>query len=171
MDSNKYFLWTRLIPGNLIIFIATLGGASRLSKFPGTIGSLLGFFLYFTLYYLDYFYYTICCLIIYYLSIGICSCAERILNEKDSSYIILDEFIAVPIIFWGLNEGNSLIGYDINLTIYIIGFLVFRLIDIFKPFGIKKLENIKGGLGCVIDDFFAAIISCFILYLFLYLCF
>jgi phosphatidylglycerophosphatase A len=39
-----------------------------------------------------------------------------------------------------------------NIKLYALAFLFFRFFDIIKPFGIKKLEKIRGGLGIVLDD-------------------
>jgi phosphatidylglycerophosphatase A len=38
-----------------------------------------------------------------------------------------------------------------------LGFLLFRLFDIFKPFPIRRLEKIKGGIGIVLDDLLAGV--------------
>jgi phosphatidylglycerophosphatase A len=41
----------------------------------------------------------------------------------------------------------------------ILAFLIWRVMDIVKPFPARKLENIKGGWGIVLDDIMAAIYS------------
>jgi phosphatidylglycerophosphatase A len=43
------------------------------------------------------------------------------------------------------------------LLFIVLGFLLFRLFDITKPFGIKALEKLPGGFGIVLDDVMAAI--------------
>jgi phosphatidylglycerophosphatase A len=52
---------------------------------------------------------------------------------------------------------------------YISAFILFRIFDITKPLGIKKIQNIKGGLGIVIDDVFAGILANLVLVAILYL--
>jgi phosphatidylglycerophosphatase A len=44
-------------------------------------------------------------------------------------------------------------------------FLFFRLFDIWKPFGINKLQNYPGGIGVVVDDLAAALLTAAVLYL------
>ena len=44
-----------------------------------------------------------------------------------------------------------------SLLLILLGFLLFRLFDITKPFGIKALEKLPGGFGIVLDDVMAAI--------------
>lgn len=68
--------------------------------------------------------------------------AEDLMSE-DPSLCVIDEVVGVafPLIF-----------LKFNIKLYALAFLFFRLFDILKPFGIKKLEKIRGGLGIVLDD-------------------
>jgi phosphatidylglycerophosphatase A len=43
------------------------------------------------------------------------------------------------------------------------GFIVFRLLDIFKPFPIRRLERIPGGTGVILDDLAAGLLANLIL--------
>jgi phosphatidylglycerophosphatase A len=43
------------------------------------------------------------------------------------------------------------------------GFLLFRVLDIAKPFGIRKLEKIHGGFGVMLDDLAAGVVGAIIL--------
>ena len=52
-----------------------------------------------------------------------------------------------------------------NLLLYGLGFLLFRLFDILKPWPIRALEkNMPGGLGVMIDDIAAAVYAGILLY-------
>lgn len=106
---------------------------------------------------------------------------EKRLMVKDPSIIVIDEVVGMLICFVPyyfvqqiLLFYNSLFNIDsqilnrlINLTnssyffisVSLILFLLFRLFDIFKPFIIKKVEKISGGLGIMIDDIIAAIFT------------
>jgi phosphatidylglycerophosphatase A len=46
----------------------------------------------------------------------------------------------------------------------LLGFLLFRLFDITKPFGVKALEKLPGGFGIVLDDVMAAIYANLVLH-------
>jgi phosphatidylglycerophosphatase A len=46
----------------------------------------------------------------------------------------------------------------------ISGFALFRFFDVLKPFGIRKLQLLPGGLGVMIDDLAAALCSACLLY-------
>lgn len=165
MQIKSRFLWARLIPRNIVLNLATLGGIGNRSFMPGTLGSILGFILYaLVFHYLNPFLYFIFIIVLAYLAAGICDAAENHLLEKDPSSIILDECVAIPFIFIGLNAYNPYV-LELNAwPIYIGGFLLFRFFDILKPFGIARLERIEGGTGCVIDDLVSALSSCLLLH-------
>ncbi|MAV39332.1 MAG: phosphatidylglycerophosphatase A [Puniceicoccaceae bacterium] len=166
MQIKFRFLWARFIPRSIVINLATLGGMGNHTSMPGTLGSVFGFILYaLCFHYLNPFFYGVFLIALAYLAAGICDAAEYHLMEKDPSAIILDECVAVPFVFFGLNAYNPLVLQLSSWPIYIGGFLLFRFFDILKPFGIARLEKIRGGLGCVADDLISALISCLILHI------
>lgn len=74
--------------------------------------------------------------------------AERHFNAKDPQSFVLDEVAgAVATYLWipGLSAGGLF-----------IGFALFRLFDIWKPFPIRRLQDLPSGLGIVADDLLAA---------------
>jgi len=80
--------------------------------------------------------------------------AAFMIGKKDPSEVILDEFAAMPLVF--LFNPYALSGKS-SLLIVLLGFLLFRLFDITKPFGVRALERLPGGLGVVMDDVLAAV--------------
>lgn len=44
-------------------------------------------------------------------------------------------------------------------------FILFRLFDIFKPLGIRRMEDFKGGVGIMMDDILSGIYSLIILFI------
>lgn len=73
---------------------------------------------------------------------------------KDPSRIVVDEMVGVWI---------PLLAANSNIYYALLAFVLFRLFDIFKPLGIKKMENLKGGLGVMMDDILAGVYSLLIL--------
>jgi len=54
----------------------------------------------------------------------------------------------------------TLVGLPFNLTTVLIGFIIFRILDISKPFPIRALDQrLSGGVGIVIDDVVAGIFA------------
>jgi len=77
--------------------------------------------------------------------------AEQILGKKDPGVIVIDEIVGMAL---------TLAGLPFNTTTAGLGFVLFRVLDITKPFPISFLERrLKGGTGIVLDDVAAGIIA------------
>jgi phosphatidylglycerophosphatase A len=147
------------------LYIGTLFGAGLLPLAPGTWGS------FFTLpvIYLTALYFQAAGLIIL-LSIAILlslwsAPAAVTRYGDDPGRFVMDEsagqivaFLAIPF------------HYSLNTDIWILlaGFLLFRLFDIFKPFGIRELEKISGKFGILFDDLLAGVYALICLQMILY---
>ena len=91
------------------------------------------------------------------LSLVVCDVAEKILKKHDPKEVILDEFVAMPFVFFSVEE---FFPKKLNVAfIMIIGFIIFRIFDILKPLGINRLQKLPGGIGISADDIAAAIYS------------
>lgn len=133
----------------LIKFFASGFGSGYVPRAPGTAGSVVGLGLAFVLHGLSgghRFYYLLATVVISLVAIPIATAAERIYGQKDCPKIVIDEiagilatFLMVPLTW---------------LTVP-IGFVLFRLFDIWKPYPIKKLQDLPGGWGIVLDDLLA----------------
>jgi len=156
-------IWPRFLPTRLVVNVATLGPIGRELKAPGTWGSLAGL-LYFLLFFFDLnpVAYTLLVLITCYLAVAFCGEAEFRLARKDPGMVILDEFVAMPLCFiaW-----RALLPVAPKWAIFLAGFALFRLFDILKPLGIRKLQDLPNGWGVVIDDLAAALATCATLHL------
>ena len=64
-------------------------------------------------------------------------------SESDPSAICLDEVAGTLVTFGGIK---------ISFLTLLIGFFLFRFFDIIKPGGIKKIEQLPGAWGVVMDD-------------------
>ncbi|NIM19664.1 MAG: phosphatidylglycerophosphatase A [Candidatus Latescibacteria bacterium] len=67
---------------------------------------------------------------------------------RDASCIVIDEVVGMQTVFAGAvpSAGGVL-----------LGFFIFRIFDILKPFPIRRSQNLPGGYGVVCDDFLAGI--------------
>jgi phosphatidylglycerophosphatase A len=77
-------------------------------------------------------------------------CSDKLETDwgKDPSRIVIDEIVGMWIALWALPSG----------WLYILAaFILFRFFDIYKPLFIRKLENLKGGWGIMMDDVLAGI--------------
>ena len=85
------------------------------------------------------------------LAIWLADSSEKLINKKDPGCIVIDEIAGMLV---------TLAGLPFNFFTVVMGFFLFRLLDIFKPFPIRYLERkIPGGAGIVVDDLVAGIIA------------
>lgn len=77
--------------------------------------------------------------------------AERLMGRKDPSQVVIDEvagqlatFLFVPAMY-------------LHPLGILIGFILFRAFDIIKPYPIRRVEGLHGGLGIVGDDIVAGL--------------
>jgi phosphatidylglycerophosphatase A len=145
----------------LILFVATLGPIGRKLPAPGTFGSLTGLVVYWLLVFPGTFEPVIIHSgfgILAFCAIPICGKAEIILGKEDPSEVVLDEFVAQPLVFMGIQWASPVHLFDTrSLLVLACGFALFRFFDILKPLGIGRLQSIPGGTGVVADDIAAAL--------------
>ncbi len=82
---------------------------------------------------------------------------RRSTGLEDPSFIVIDEVAGQLLTFLLL---------PVNASNLILGTLIFRLFDIWKPFPIRKLESLKGGVGIMADDLLAGVFGNLVLQIF-----
>ena len=143
-----------------VIGVATCGGIGKIPFAPGTFGSIPGLLLYFLLSRLNPLTAACCIIGFIFLAIWIAGKAERSLKVKDPGCIVIDEIAGMAVTFFAL---------PLNLYLGIAGFAIFRFFDVLKPFPIGYLDrNLKGGVGIVMDDVAAGVVSNLVLHILLY---
>ena len=144
-----------------VIVLATGFFIGTIPFAPGTFGSILGLPIVYLLSRLNLLLSVSFILLFIFFAIGIASAAEKILNQKDPSEIVVDEIAGLMVSFTGL---------PFDLKTAIAGFIVFRAFDILKPFPIRMLQDkLNGGSGVVLDDVLAGIYTNLILRLAFYI--
>jgi phosphatidylglycerophosphatase A len=134
-----------------VVFLATGLYIGNIPFAPGTFGTLLGLPLCFVLALLKLPLALICTLLFILAAVWISHTAEKRLEKRDPGCIVIDEIAGMAV---------TLTGLPFNLTTGLIGFIIFRILDISKPFPIRNLEkHLSGGLGVVLDDVVAGIMA------------
>jgi phosphatidylglycerophosphatase A len=151
-----------------LVWIAQGFGSGRIPWAPGTFGSLVGLVWFAALLAGgSYWLYLAGCVVGIVVSVQLCGAAEKILDEKDPSSVVLDEIIAIPICFLSwvsflyfstgfLPDPQYFFSrqtWPITLGVYVL----FRLFDIAKPWPVKQSQSLPGGWGVTIDDVLAAV--------------
>ena len=162
MSWRKFYPWLNCAPQKFFAGLSTLFFLGNF-KAPGTWGSLAGaLFVWGAMSKLPFWLYLLLALVLIYLAIGVCDIGERYFNLKDPGKINFDEFAAMPLCYCGIFT-YAQIGAE-NFYIWIFcGFALFRFFDIVKPLGIRRVQILDGGLGCVLDDVLAALAVCAVL--------
>ena len=137
----------------IIKIISTFFYIGYLPLIPGTFGSIAGVFLYYLL--KDSIpIYTIFSCILIILGFLVSGPAERMLNKKDASCIVIDEVCGMLL---------SLIFLPYDIKIVVLAFILFRILDATKPFPSDRLQRLKGGPGIMADDLVAGLYTNIIL--------
>ncbi len=145
---------------NPVHFLALGFGSGLIRPAPGTWGTLAGVPLYLAVvHYISPFSVTYLVLIalLFLLGIYLCGRAAKDVGVHDHGAIVWDEIVGLLITF---------VWVPPTLVNLIIGFLLFRLFDIVKPWPIKLLDrHVHGGFGIMIDDVLAGVFACTLLIL------
>ena len=89
-------------------------------------------------------------------AVALCGAAARALGASgDPGSIVLDEIVVLPIVFLGVPT--------LTWPCLVAGFLLFRLFDIWKPYPIRNLEQLRGGWGIMADDWLAGVYAAILL--------
>lgn len=76
------------------------------------------------------------------------SIAERHFDGIDPGPVVIDEVLGMLV---------TLAYVPVGVTGAVVGFFVFRILDIVKPWPARRLEALHGGLGIMADDGMAAV--------------
>ncbi|OGT31948.1 MAG: phosphatidylglycerophosphatase [Gammaproteobacteria bacterium RIFCSPHIGHO2_12_FULL_35_23] len=139
-------VWT-----NLIHFLAFGFGSGAIPFAPGTMGTLVAIPIYLLIAQLSLPLYLLMVLILFVAGIWLCEIAARDTGVHDHPGIVWDEIVGFLI---------TMIGVPPTFKWILLGFILFRLFDIWKPWPIRTIDRkVKGGLGIMLDDVLAAIFA------------
>ena len=143
--------WIRNFPA----FIATAGPVGFMPIAPGTWGSALAVLIWwFGIKDLPISSYLIVLFLITAISIWSSTKAEKSLGH-DSGHIVIDEFAG---------QLTALIVCPHSILFGVLGFFIFRLFDIWKPYPIYSSQKLPSGWGVTIDDILAGIYTAIALF-------
>ncbi|MDH5445761.1 MAG: phosphatidylglycerophosphatase A [Gammaproteobacteria bacterium] len=136
-------------------------GSGYMPFAPGTFGTLAAIPVFLLLSQFSISTYVLISLGMALLGIVLCSYTSQALGVHDHSGIVWDEIVGYLI---------TMFMVPATLMNIAIGFALFRLFDIWKPWPIRQLDkNIHGGLGIMLDDVIAGIFAAIILQIILFL--
>ncbi len=146
----------KIILRDPVHFLAFGFGSGLSPKAPGTMGTLVALPFVFLLLHMSLWAYLCSVLMLSAFGIYICGESARRLNSHDHPGIVWDEFAGMAI---------TMIAVTPSWLNLLMGFILFRCFDIFKPWPIREVDHrLSGGLGIMLDDMLAGMASCFLLH-------
>jgi len=153
MNKNPTFKQLLMNPVQMLAFGF---GSGLAKKAPGTMGTLVAIPIYYSMVMFMADYYLPILLLVCVLGIWICGQAAKELGVHDHGGIVWDEIAGYLLtMYWvGFSWQNML-----------MGFILFRLFDILKPWPISWIDKkVAGGFGIMLDDLIAALMAAACLY-------
>lgn len=131
------------------VFIATCAHVGHAPFAPGTWGSAVGL----VIYYLVRRQASVpielgVIAVVFLIGLWAATEAEHHFGGIDPGPVVIDEVIGMLI---------TLALHPVNVTGAIAGFLIFRVLDVVKPWPARRLELLPGGFGVVLDDAMAGV--------------
>ena len=128
----------------LAVFIASFGYVGYFPVAPGTAGSLAALALFAFLKWIGVTAIELTAIVAVF-AIGVWAAhgTEEALGRKDPGIVVIDEVLGMLI---------TLAVLPLSLLGVALGFLLFRLLDVIKPYPAAQLEHLHGGLGIMADD-------------------
>ncbi len=123
---------------------------------PGTFGTLAAIPLFYALTFTPLYLYLAITVVIILISVWASNVAEEIYNKHDPGQVVADEVCGYLV---------TMILVPPTISNIFLGFLLFRLFDITKPYPVRKFEKLPGGWGIVIDDVAAGVYACITLHI------
>jgi phosphatidylglycerophosphatase A len=132
----------------LATFVGTAGYVGFVPLAPGTFGSAVGLLVYAAVRTSDSWVLEAIAIAVALVA-GIWA-AEHMERElgKDPGPVVIDEVLGMLV---------TLAFLDVNLTGAVVGFFIFRVLDVIKPPPAARLENLHGGPGIMFDDLMAGV--------------
>jgi len=136
-------------------FLAFGFGTGLAPVAPGTFGSLPGILLFWLT--MDYGLYVQLAVALSITLAGIWICGEsaRRIGVHDHGGIVWDEIVGMYV---------TLLAAPVSLVGWVLAFIIFRIMDIVKPWPIRDLDHrLGGGVGIMLDDLAAALYAAILL--------
>ena len=137
------------------VWIATVGGAGYFPYAPGTVGSAVGLGLVAALDTIPFGQAHRAVLLVlaagglFVVGVWSAGLSEKFFGRKDPGHVVIDEVVGQMVAF--------LLHPHASWKLLLVGFGLFRLFDIVKPFPARSAERLTAGWGIMVDDVVAGI--------------
>lgn len=143
---------------NVIILISTWWGSGFIPFAPGTFGSLAAIPIAILLRNASVILKAIVLLLIILVGVIVTKKAHHVFKDNDPKMVVIDEVAGMLV---------AVLFLPFEWRYIALAFFIFRILDIIKPFPIRNMEGIKGGIGIMLDDIVAGAITYILMLVFL----
>lgn len=156
----KQMTWTQ----RCIVFCGVGFGSGLAPKAPGTFGSAFALLFIPAWLALGFFNSVLIIVLMSLLGIYLCGRTAELMGVHDDGRIVWDEFAGQSISFLPLVYLGQM-----NWLWVPVGFALFRLFDVWKPWPIRVVDRrVHGGFGIMLDDIIAGIWAALCILIYLY---
>ena len=139
----------------LAVFIATAAYCGYFPVAPGTIGSAAGLIVYAIVWWTQSPIVEVALIAgLFVAGVWAGTTAEQYFGGIDPGPVVIDEVLGMLV---------TLAFLDVNPIGALVGFFLFRVLDVVKPYPADRLEHLHGGTGIMLDDLMAGVYSNLIL--------
>ena len=82
---------------------------------------------------------------------------ERMLKREDPGIVVIDEVLGVWVTLLGATA--------LNWKSFTAAFILFRIFDVWKPWPVRRFEELPEGTGIIADDLAAGVYAAIMLYI------
>ncbi|MDR1579929.1 MAG: phosphatidylglycerophosphatase A [Synergistaceae bacterium] len=124
--------------------VSTMWGLGYVSKSPGTLGCVVSFVFFLLAENVSVL------LILFLIAIGIIAVGRYMKTSADETPggIIVDEAVGLLAALWGMERDFA-----------IVGFFLYRIVDIVKPFPSRHIVKLPRGVGIMADDIWCGAVT------------
>ncbi len=126
--------------------IGTALGSGYAPLAPGTAGSILALLLYYFIPFSTA-YWVLLTILLFFAGVWASNLIEKEKGD-DPGLIVIDEVVGQWITLWFI---------PLSINTAVAAFILFRLMDIWKPYPVNRSQNLGNGWGVMLDDVLAAV--------------
>ena len=135
----------------LAVFLATAAYCGYAPVAPGTFGSAAGLVVYLLVWFTkSRLVETALIAVVFVIGVWSATHAERYFGGVDPGPVVIDEVLGMLV---------TLAFVPVGLSGALAGFVIFRILDVLKPWPANRLESLHSGAGIIADDAMAGVYS------------
>ena len=148
LGAPQYDRAMQRVTDSMARWVATAFGSGYSPFAPGTAGSAVGVLLFWPLAALAWPWQMAASAGLFVIGVAASSRLARLVGEEDPGVVVVDEVVG---------QWLTLAALPFTPAVALAGFVLFRVMDVVKPWPARSLERLHGGWGIMADDVMAGV--------------